>query len=163
MIIRLSALKAHHDTRAKGISTELLNKIKSLLTDYTIIESHELKKQYQIKPWDMHHVLAFAKIIICDSQTMAAEAMVLGTPSIRINTFVGRISYLEELENKYKLGYGILPDKKNYTNILNTIKYLADDKEVDTHWQAKRQKMLSDKIDLNQWMIDFFEKEINKT
>ncbi|MFW5803689.1 MAG: DUF354 domain-containing protein [bacterium] len=162
IIVRLSALKAHHDTGAKGISQKLLDKIKVLLSNYTIIESHELKKEHQIKPWDMHHILAYAKMIICDSQTMAAETMVLGTPSIRINTFVGKISYLEELENKYNLGYGILPEKENHKIILDTVNYLATDITVDNLWQEKRQTMLKDKIDLNQWMIDFFEKEINK-
>ena len=37
---------------------------------------------------------------------MAAEAGVLGTPFVRFNDFVGRLSYLNELENKYHLGRG---------------------------------------------------------
>ncbi|MFH1000132.1 MAG: DUF354 domain-containing protein, partial [Bacteroidota bacterium] len=109
VIFRLSALKAHHDIGANGISAELRHKIVNLLADFEIIESKECKTGNKIEPWDMHHILSFAKMIISDSQTMAAEAMVLGTPSIRINTFVGKISYLEELENHYQLGYGFLP------------------------------------------------------
>lgn len=162
IILRLSALMAHHDACAKGISEELYGKVKDLLKEYTIIESKENSKTYKIEPWDMHHIMYFSKMIICDSQTMAAEAMVLGTPSIRINTFVGRISYLEELENKYNLGYGFLPTSDNEESILNTINYLISDKEVENLWQNKRQKMLSEKSDLNQWMIDYFEKEIIK-
>ena len=38
---------------------------------------------------------------------MAAEAGVLGVPFVRFNDFVGRIGYLNELENDYELGYGI--------------------------------------------------------
>lgn len=162
VILRLNSLKAHHDVGAKGISNELYTKIKEILKDYTIIESKENSKTHQIEPWDMHHVLSFAKMIICDSQTMAAEAMVLGTPSIRINTFVGRISYLEELENKYNLGYGYLPIFENEEKILKTINYLITDKEIEELWHNKRQIMLSEKCDLNQWMINYFEKEINK-
>ena len=37
-----------------------------------------------IDPSDMHHALAFASLYIGDTQTMAAEAAVLGTPSIRL-------------------------------------------------------------------------------
>ncbi|MBK7853743.1 MAG: hypothetical protein IPJ79_01455 [Bacteroidetes bacterium] len=48
----------------------------------------------------------FAHMYIGDSQTMAAEAAVLGTPSIRYNDFVGEISYLEELEHLYQLTFG---------------------------------------------------------
>lgn len=55
----------------------------------------------------MHHVMAFASLYIGDSQTMAAEAGVLGVPFVRFSDFVGRIWYLRELEDKYELGYGI--------------------------------------------------------
>ena len=42
--------------------------------------------------------MAFASLYIGDSQTMAAEAGVLGVPFVRFNDFVGRIGYLRELE-----------------------------------------------------------------
>lgn len=62
----------------------------------------------------IHHAMAFAKMYIGDSQTMAAEAAVLGTPSIRFNDFVGEIGYLEELENTYQLTFGIMTsDREN--------------------------------------------------
>ena len=51
--------------------------------------------------------MAFASLYIGDSQTMAAEAGVLGVPFVRFNDFVGRIGYLRELEDVYELGYGI--------------------------------------------------------
>ena len=158
--LRLSALKAHHDAGAKGISEELYVKIKDLLKDYTIIESKENSKTYKIEPWDMHHIMYYSKMIICDSQTMAAEAMVLGVPSIRINTFVGRISYLEELENNYNLGSGFLPNQLNEKEIISTIQKLISDSNTENLWNLKKQKMLSEKCDLNQWMIEYFEKEI---
>jgi predicted glycosyltransferase len=161
IIIRLSALKAHHDVGAKGISTELYLKIKEILKDYTIIESKENSKTHQIEPWDMHHVLAYAKMIISDSQTMTIEAAVLGVPAVRINTFIGKSTVIEELEQgKYKLAYGFYPHQEKES--LETIKYLAENSEVDKIWQERRQVMLADKCDLNQWMIDYFEKEINK-
>jgi len=157
VIIRLSALKAHHDTKAKGISQELLVKIKNLLSDYTIIESHELKKQYHVKPWDMHHILAFAKMIISDSQTMTIEGAVLGVPAVRINTFIDKSTVIEELEKKYKLAFGFYPNDEK--NIIDIITHLSTDINVNSDWQLKRQKLLADKIDLNQWMIHFFEEE----
>lgn len=54
--------------------------------------------------------MAFAQLYIGDSQTMAAESGVLGVPFIRFNDFVGKIGYLNELENKFELGYGIKAD-----------------------------------------------------
>ena len=66
-------------------------------------------EQYRIRinPLDMHHVMAFASLYIGDSQTMAAEAGVLGVPFVRFNDFVGRIGYLRELEDVYQLGFGV--------------------------------------------------------
>lgn len=161
-IIRLSALKAHHDIGEKGISDRLLRDIKSFLSHehYRIVESHELKRKYQIQPWDIHHVLAHAKLIISDSQTMAAEAMVLGVPSVRINSFVGRISYTEELEHAYGLGFGFAPSSEGA--ILSRIKELLLDRTTERAWSEKRERMLHRKIDLSRWMIDFFEEEIQR-
>lgn len=160
VVLRLNSLKAHHDVGAKGISPELYDKIKDLLKDYTIIESKENAKTHQIDPWDMHHILAFAKMIISDSQTMTIESAVLGIPAVRINTFIGKSTVIDELEQKYKLAYGYFPNQINES--LNTIKYLINSNEVDALWQERRKFLLSEKCDFNQWMIDFFEKEINK-
>lgn len=159
VIVRLSALTAHHDVGAKGISQELLDKIKNILSDYKVIESSELKKEYKIKPWDMHHVLAYAKMIISDSQTMTIEGAVLGVPAVRINTFIDKSTVIAELEKKYTLAYGFFPNDEK--TIIDTVKYLATDKEVDNLWERKRQILLNDKIDFNEWMIEFFENNIN--
>ncbi len=58
----------------------------------------------------MHHVLSFASLLICDSQSMSVEAAMLGVPSLRYSSFSGRISVLEELEHQYGLTYGINPE-----------------------------------------------------
>ena len=158
VVLRLSGLKAYHDIGKKGISFNLLNRIKNLCNGYKIITSKENERFSQIQPWDIHHVISFAKIVISDSQTMTAEAAVLGVPSIRYNSFVGRISYLEELEHKYKLTYGFKPGYSDAL-ILKT-KNLIDQVNIHKKWEKRRALMLSDKIDLNQWMINYFKKTI---
>jgi len=118
-ILRLAQLKAHHDDNINGINSHIVIKLLDLLKTYGnvyITSERELEPELEpyridINPIDMHHMLSFAEIFIGDSQTMAAEAAVLGVPFIRFNDFVGRISYLDELENKYQLGYGIKTDK----------------------------------------------------
>lgn len=159
VILRLSALKAHHDFGAKGINADLKEKIKNQLKDYYIVESLEGVKGNKIDPWDMHHVLAFAKMIISDSQTMTIEGAVLGIPSMRINTFIGKSTVIEELEQKYQLAYGFLPE--NELDILNTINSLAGNQKIHDVWSEKKHKILLDKIDLNRWMIDYFENRIS--
>jgi predicted glycosyltransferase len=155
VIFRLSALKAHHDVGAKGISNELKEKMLSLLGSYDIIESLEGKTGNKVEPWDMHHLLAFAKMIISDSQTMTIEAAVLGVPSLRINTFIGKSTVIDELEKKYKLSFGIFPHHE--TQIMEILNSLIQNEQLEEQWQQKRQVLLQDKVDFNQWMIEYFE------
>jgi len=163
IVIRYSALDAHHDKGVKGLRGNVWKRIEEKIKDYPKVISTENEKSHQIEPWDMHHILAFAKLVISDSQTMTAEAAVLGIPSIRYNSFVGKISYLEELEHKYKLTYGFLPDRDEDKLLLKLSEILKNNAKTVVKWKKRREKMLEDKVDLNQWMIDFFEQEkLNK-
>jgi hypothetical protein len=157
IIIRNSALKAHHDIGAKGLSGEVWDRVNKVIKDYPQITSHEGAKSQKIEPWDMHHVLAFSKMIISDSLSMSVEAAVLGVPAIRYNSFVGRVSVLNELENKYDLTYGFnASDSESATAMIYKIEELLAMAHLPEIWQEKRQKMLSEKINFTTWMIDLF-------
>ena len=113
------------------------------------------KHRININPSDIHHVMAYASLYIGDSQTMAAEAGVLGVPFIRFNDFVGRISYLDELENKYQLGFGIKTKEVQhlYDRVEELVK-MPNRKEV---FQERRKKMLAEKIDYAAFLTWFIE------
>ena len=107
---------------------------------------------------DMHHVMAFASLYIGDSQTMAAEAGVLGVPFVRFNDFVGRIGYLRELEDKYELGYGIKASAEGSVDALcERVETLVSmpSAERKATFAARREKMLSDKIDCAKFLTYF--------
>jgi len=152
-ILRLAKLGAHHDKDINGISDEIAKSLIDLLSQFGSVYITSERRligsfepfRIQINPIDMHHVMAYAKIYIGDSQTMAAEAGVLGVPFIRFNDFVGRISYLDELENKYQLGFGIKTSEEE--KLLSTIKELLKITNLKELYQERRQKMLSEKID----------------
>jgi predicted glycosyltransferase len=162
-ILRFAKLNAYHDIGIKGINTEIAQNIINLLKphgDIYITSERELEPQFEqyrikINPLDMHHVLAYASLYIGDSQTMAAESGVLGTPFIRYNDFVGRIGYLNEIENVYKLGYGI---KTKDTDQLykKIIDLLNMENRIDV-FQNRKKKMLNDKIDCNAFFTWFIE------
>ena len=162
-IIRLAQLTAHHDSGVQGINKQFAEAlIKELIPYGNVYISSERTiepefEQYRIPvdPMDMHHVLAFAKLYIGDSQTMAAESGVLGTPFIRINDFVGRIGYLKEMEETFQLGYGVRPkDKEKIFDILNYLLTLPD---IKIEFQKRRKRMLLEKIDVAEFMIWFIE------
>lgn len=165
-IIRFSSLNAHHDNGIKGINADIAQKLIDILKLYGriyITSERELEPQFEpyripIKTLDMHHVMAFSDLYIGDSQTMAAEAGVLGVPFVRFNDFVGRIGYLNELENVYQLGYGIKASEHgSEEKMYDVVKELLSMPDRKNIWQQRRQKMLSEKIDYAQFLTWFIE------
>ncbi len=157
-VVRKSALTAHHDFGKKGLSGNVWKQAENLLDGLQLVVSKEGERSHAIDPWDMHHVLAHARLVVSDSQTMTAEAAVLGVPALRYNSFVGRIGYLEELEHKYGLTYGFPPGReKPFLDKLSELSAASGLKEI---WRRRRKRMLADKIDLNRWMIEFCNKRV---
>ena len=182
-LIRFSALNAHHDKGIKGISNEIAERLVKILEPFGTIyitSERPLEPQFEkyrirINPLDMHHVMAFASLYIGDSQTMAAEAGVLGVPFVRFNDFVGRIGYLRELEDVYELGYGIhasvlpadSPIRRNdgslqpsgveelYKHVEQLVAMPSEERRAT--FQTRRQTMLSDKIDCAKFLTWFIE------
>lgn len=160
-IIRFAKLGAHHDEGISGINNTIALEILKLILPFgnvyisserTLIPELD-EYRIQIRASDLHHVMAFAALYIGDSQTMAAEAGVLGVPFIRFNDFVGRISYLDELENKYQLGYGIkTKDSEILLKKIDDLLSMPDRKAV---FQERREIMLQEKIDYASFLIWF--------
>ena len=98
-------------------------------------------------------------MIISDSQTMAVEGAVLGVPTIRINSFVNRCSVLDELETKYQLTDSYHPNDEESS--IKAISDILNNGDVEKIWHHRREKMLAEKVDFNEWLIDFFEDEIS--
>ena len=108
-------------------------------------------------------MIAFSTLYIGDSQTMAAEAGVLGTPFIRYNDFSGRISYLDELENKYQLGYSLSPDYPN--KLLEKVDEILQIPNYQQVQIDRRNLMLSEKINVATFLTNLIEnhsKTLNK-
>ena len=167
-VMRFASLHAHHDNGIKGINTEIAERLVKILEPHgTIYITSERPlepqfEQYRIKinPLDMHHVMAFASLYIGDSQTMAAEAGVLGVPFVRFNDFVGRIGYLRELEDTYELGYGIKASAEGSVDALcERVETLVSmpSAERKATFAARREKMLSDKVDCAKFLTYFIE------
>lgn len=168
VIIRLAKLTAHHDFGIKGIDKTLLGQLLKMIEErglrpYISAEGdlHQNLEGYKlnIAPEDMHHILAYSSLLICDSQSMSVEAAMLGVPSIRYSDFAGRISVLEELEHKYGLTFGFkVGDEKS---IINKISEILGTKNMNEIYQEKRRKMLSERIDVTsflEWFISDYPK-----
>lgn len=163
IIIRLVKLTASHDVGKKGLGLSIILKlIEKYESDYEFLISMEDKILPELEKYRfrynlnlMHHFIADAQLVISDSQTMIAEAAVLGTPSVRFNDFVGKIGYLEELEHKYKLTYGIQTDKPD--ELIKKVTELLSVPGLKNEWKKRMNKMLEEKIDVTafmNWLIE---------
>jgi uncharacterized protein len=162
-ILRFASLEAHHDKGVHGLNDELATVLIGILREvgniYITSErplSPELEKyRLVINPLDIHHLMAFASLFIGDSQTMAAEAGVLGIPFVRVSDFLGKLGYLNELETKYKLGIGFKPIQRE--EMLNAVRAILNNPNKEEEWAKNRSKMLKDKIDVTAFMVWFIE------
>jgi hypothetical protein len=165
-ILRFSSLNAYHDAGIQGINTEIAQHLIDILKPHGriyITSERELEPQFEpyrikINTLDMHHVMAFSTLYIGDSQTMAAEAAVLGVPFVRFNDFVGRIGYLNELEDVYQLGFGIKASEEGAAEkMYKVVEEILSMPNLKEEWETRRQKMLSEKIDYAQFLTWFIE------
>lgn len=162
-IIRLAQLTAYHDDGIKGISEDLLisiiNRLKSKGITPIISAEGKIDERYasfllNIEAVDMHNILAEAKLLICDSQSMSVEASMLGTPALRYSSFAGEISVLEELEHVYDLTFGF-PISKGPA-LLDKLDSILSMENFEVIFQQRRQKMLSEKINVSDFLYWFF-------
>ncbi|KKG02327.1 DUF354 domain-containing protein [Methanosarcina mazei] len=161
IILRLSALASHHDIGARGFTfsseEDLINVISFLEKYGRVIISSETKQwkaisDYEIKfkPGDLHDILYYSKMCIGEGATMASEAAILGVPAVYVsNTHRG---YLDELET-----YGLAFTIQNRDEALEKAKSLLEDKFLEKSSKEKREKLLKEKIDVVEFMVNEIE------
>ncbi|MBV6510878.1 MAG: hypothetical protein FMNOHCHN_00356 [Ignavibacteriaceae bacterium] len=161
-IIRLVSLSAGHDIEQdhNGLNYQDLRRLTELLkplgqvfvsSEKTLPEEFnhfELKTPVNV----IHDMMFYSTMFISDSQSMTVECCMLGVPNIRINTFVGKISVLEELEKKYELTIGIHPNNKDL--LFGQVHEFLNDAQLHDRFQTRRLKMLSEKIDVTSFVFD---------
>jgi predicted glycosyltransferase len=157
--LRIVSLDAYHDKNKSGISNNLLREIIRMieLKGLKIFISSEGKVLPEFAKYELdtpknliHSIMANAQFIICDSQSMAVEASILGIPSIRFNDFAGRISVLNELEEKYKLTYGVNTSQPE--KLLEILNSFLEDPDLNEIYSKRKAKMLADKIEVTSFM-----------
>lgn len=158
-IVRLSALQAHHDSGVRGVSEQLLRRVIDLLRgsiQLFISSEKPLAEEFErfripIAPERMHDAMAFAQFVLGDSQTMTAEAAVLGVPAFWLTDLVGRLSYLRELMD-YGLVFGFKPGQED--ELFAALEGLLADRDRKPEFERRRRKMLAERIDPLSWFVE---------
>ena len=162
-IFRFVGWFANHDVGNNGfILEQKLKMIRLVERRMKVYISSEKKlpeqlKQYKlpVKASDIHHALAFAALYVGDSQTMATEAALLGTPALRSNSFVGPndMTNFKILEHKYHL----LRNVADFDNVMTVLDELSK-AGMKQHWQQLQQKYFSEVGDTNSAIVEMLEK-----
>jgi predicted glycosyltransferase len=162
-IVRFVAMVASHDLGEGGLPVvakrALIDKLKAhgkvFLSSEDALPEELLPHKFPLPPDRLHDALAFADLLVGDSQTVAAEAAVLGTPSLRVSSWTGRLAYLSELEHKYGLTYAYQPERAEEL-LAHVDRWLAAS-SLRQSLLSNHQRLLADKVDMAQWFIDFLE------
>lgn len=162
-ILRFNAFKAHHDIGMAGLSlddkrrliTFLETKGRVFITTERDIDDEFKPYQLKVSPDKTHSLMYYATMFIGDSQTMTSEAAVLGTPAIKCNSFAGRLSVPNELEQKYGLCFSFLPNQAE--SFFAKIEELLANPKLKEEWNRRRRQMLNEKIDYSQFLTWFIE------
>jgi predicted glycosyltransferase len=167
-LVRFVSYEASHDLGSRGLPLERkVALVRELARHGRVLVSSEGPLPAELEPFrvrirviDIHHVLAFARLLVGESATMASECAVLGVPAIYVSP-LGR-GYTDEEESRYGL-------VRNFTgsrfrdDFVGVAREMAVDPGVITAAQGARKRLLGDKVDVTAWMLEFFEREFARS
>ena len=150
-IVRFVGWTSGHDIRHHGFSEAgkmnlvdlLAKKGEVIITSEGPLPPSLEKYRLGISPIKIHHLLAFAQIIVGESATMTSEAVLLGTPAIFVSP-VGR-GYTDEQETKFDMCYTF----NNEHLALEKSAELLSRPKLKAEWKEKLKVLLSEKIEYN--------------
>lgn len=149
-LLRFVSWNATHDVGQGGLTNEqkieLVNYLSSRMR-LLISAEGDVPKEFQpylirIEPSDIHHVLAFARIVVSEGATMASEAGVLGTQAIYVNS-------LARCYNDDQEKYGTVFNFRDGTGVLEKLKVLLKESQKPKKLNSI---LLKDKIDLTAYL-----------
>jgi predicted glycosyltransferase len=163
-ILRFVSWHAVHDVAEKGLTGVQKRRLIEVLGRHgKVLISSEAPLPPELEPWrvkgpvqDIHHLLAFAQMIVGESATMSSEAAVLGVPAVFIAK-TGR-GYTDDEERRY----GVVKHfpESRFDDAIAAVEEFFD-RGPRALGQAARQRLLADKIDVTAWMVDYFERHFS--
>ncbi len=159
-VVRFVSWEASHDVGELGFSLAGKRRLVEQLEEHGrvfISSESQLPEDLasrvpDMHPTEMHSLLASARLLVAESATMASECSVLGVPSV----YVAKTSrgYIDEQAARYDLVH-IFDDSQEREAMAKALE-LAADADLGARSLAARERLLAERIDVTQWMVDFF-------
>lgn len=154
-LVRVVSWNANHDIGENGWTEGVLRDVIRHLEHFgTVIVSSESplpedlrKYQFAGRPEDLHHLMAFCRLYVGESATMASESVVLGVPAIYAAE-TGR-GYCNEQEARYQFLYNVRDISS--ASIIGAINRLRD---IPARELADRKHaLLADMVDVSEHVV----------
>lgn len=160
ILIRIIKYQAAHDWQYRKETDDFDKIIKELDKDYEIvlsIEGNEYPKKWDryVKnfiPSEFHHILAYSKLYIGSGASSAAEAAVLGVPSIYTN--YETTGFILWLEKKYGIVNSIRADLLNLENVEDILE------KRESEWKNIQKNILNYSINVPNFIKNLVKREI---
>jgi uncharacterized protein len=155
LVVRVSAWDTLHDVGESGFGDAFGEFMELALARYKVFVVPERGKiadrwkpyLLQVPPERFHDALAYARFVITEGASTAAEAACLGVPSIYLNT-TSR-GYLDDLERRY----GLVSSHRNSRSALRTVRRWLDAPPELASLVHARNQMLSEHIDVTEFVV----------
>jgi predicted glycosyltransferase len=110
-VVRLVRWDAVHDQREKGFNAnEAVILVKQLAERMRVVLSSERQPPPELRHFvstfrleNIHHIMAFSRLMVGESPSMSTEAALLGVPAILASTWAGRVGNMQILERQFHL------------------------------------------------------------
>ena len=168
IIMRFISWGASHDTDLHGITQgsekELVQELskygKIFITSEKPLDGNLEKLRLKVPPEKIHSLLYFAQMYIGEGGTMAAEAGILGTPAIHIESTSSGQATGETSGNFLMLRdiYDLIYFYPTEELALKKAVEILEKPHVKEEWQKKQAKLWADIIDVTSWLTDFIER-----
>jgi len=161
IIVRFISWGAAHDVGQHGFGLEEKRRALGELEKYAkvfITSESPLPEEfgkYRIKtpPEKLHDLLYYAALYIGEGATMATEAAILGAPSIYVSSLWAKLGNFIELGGRF----GLICNFKEPEPAIQKALELLQQPDSKEQWVNKRQRLLADKIDVTQFMVELIE------
>lgn len=158
--VRLVAWGSHHDVHDYGVQD--VHNVVSRLEKYgRVLISSESPLPDDLKSYepkgrksDVHHVMAYARLLFGESATMASESAQLGVPAIFLST--SSRGYTDELQQKYQMVFNFNGEQAVESHALDCAEAILSD--TQSTFRDRYQKMMAEQIDVSAFIIDVVER-----
>jgi predicted glycosyltransferase len=162
-IVRFVSWQASHDVGEGGVDLAFKREVITRLKDHgRVLISSEGRLPADLQPYafslppeNLHHALAFARLVVGESATMSSEAAVLGVPALFISD-TGR-GYTDD-----EARFGLVRHfpRRERDEVLSWLDDHLKTADATALFAECRRNLLQGKVDLTTWMIEYLDRVV---